>query len=193
MLSSGHSSPVTHHTRVLVRLMAAMVLETLNSVAGHKRKAGAAGLPERNEVDAVDQDSNETSAPPPLITCPCWVCGVDSLRARVFNVWWRSFIKPELEQAYGPAPPEHELNVHKPVSQPISLPDVPSPPILPLTHASCPAEDADLTPLTHGGGLDEDPSCVLTQPMYAGCSCEDCISAETMPIDQFSGSEADDQ
>jgi hypothetical protein len=154
-----------------------IILETLNCVAGHKRKAADANLPDRDESE--EATSCDSKSVPTVFTQP--VSLSDDERAyQFFEHMWSLFIRPELEKEYGIAPPlPHISLLAKQSTGAVSLDDVPDPPLQPVEE------------LTHGGGLDEDDSeCVPTQPMtYVDCSCTDCTAAATQTIDQFSDSE----
>jgi hypothetical protein len=154
-----------------------MVLETLTCVAGHKRKAAEADLPDRDE--AKEAKSCERKSVLAVLTQPVSL-SADERAYQFFEHMWSLYLRPELEKEYGIAPPlPHISLLKKQVTGAVSLEDIPEPEITPVEE------------LTHGGGLDEyDSECALTQPIvYSDCSCKDCTVAATQTIDQFSDSE----
>lgn len=154
-----------------------MVLETLTCVAGQKRKAAEADLPDRDEAEA--SKSCELKSVPAVLTQPVSL-SADERAYQFFEHMWSLHLRPELEKVYGIAPPlPHISLLTRQVTGAVSLEDVPEPEITP-------AEE-----LTHGGGLDDDDSeYAPTQPIsYSDCSCKDCTIAASQTIDQFSDSD----
>ena len=144
-----------------------IVIESLNtSTTCRKRKAAEADLPERAEHESAE---GTISTSDPNIT------EEEKLLMRNLESIWNNFYRPELEKVFGPAPSDL---ARVPPTVPVSLPAVDEP------------VSPELTPLTHGGGLDEeeDQSYVLTQP-YCDCDCKRCQAAGEGVIDQFSDSE----
>lgn len=133
----------------------ATVIESLNTATtNRKRKAAEADLPERAEAETGGStndgsDSKHDDEPNYLL--------------RNFVAMWNTFYRPELEKVYGPDPTD-PARVSPTV--PVSLPPVEE------------SKSPELTPLTHGGGLDEfdDQAYVLTQPFH-DCECGDCKAA----------------
>jgi hypothetical protein len=164
-------------THTLATMSGVIVLETLTCVAGQKRKAAEADLPDR--VDTDEEVSCGAMSVDALPTSPIDVSG-DERAYRFFEHMWSLFIRPEMEKVFGPAPPLPPVSLlSQQLTQMQPIEDIPEPPAVPLTE------------LTSGEELDVDDSeCVATQPMSpSDCSCETCGVAGSQTIDQFSDSD----
>ena len=145
-----------------------MILETLNCVAGHKRKAGDAGLPDKLPSD------DEKSVPPCSIVP--FELGGNDLLMRTFESIWTNFLRPQLEHVYGWTPDGQTKRTRDAdATSPLPLDDPAEPPLRCLESFAAQAQ------------LDE--SCVLTQPYTEHECCAECTIAGQTPIDQFSDDE----
>ena len=160
-----------------------IILETLACVAGQKRKAAEANLPDREDFEDEKSCEQKSAKSRPTLPVDLTREEQDEHAYQVFEHIWSLYLRPELEARYGISPPLPHISVlAQQLTQTQQLDDIPEPPLQRLE---------DVTP---GRGLDEDDEeCVPTQPyvdcVYVDCACVDCTIAATQTIDQFSDSE----